>query len=606
MSDRATAIMIVDDMPANVELLADMLIASGYDVSHAYSGTMALLQARVNPPDLILLDIRMPGLDGYEVCRRLKDRPKTRDIPVIFTSAMDETVDKVTAFNVGGADYLTKPLELKEVLARVRHQLELVAARREIEHLTEVLEERVRERTAQLEAEIQERQRIEAQLIHFASRDALTDLPNRAIFAEKVAISMVRVRERQLSGYAVFFLDCDRFKMVNDSLGHLLGDCLLIQIAQRLRQSLSDRYVLSRFGGDEFTVLAEGIDNATAAYEVAQGMQRALIEPFEIGDYELFVRSSIGIALGTPEHRSPEHVLRDADTAMYRAKAAGGDRIQIFDLTMHDATRHRLQLENDLQRAIANREFVLHYQPILSLVTGQVTELEALIRWQHPQFGRIAPNEFIPIAEDTGAIVPIGEWVLQQACRQLRSWQLELAANQSTSTPFRVAVNVSARQFARPELLDHVDRALSEANLTGDCLKVEMTETAMMSNPEVANVTLEHIRARHTRLSIDDFGTGYSSLSYLHRFPVDALKIDRSFVSGMDDNSESRDLIEVMMTIAQKMGMDVIAEGIETADQLARLQHLGCQYGQGFYFSRPLPPDAVAAFIQNQSNGRSL
>ncbi|MEO1132106.1 MAG: EAL domain-containing protein [Cyanobacteria bacterium J06639_1] len=605
MSDRAAAITIVDDMPANVELLTDMLVAHGYEVSHAYNGTMALLQTRIRPPDLILLDIRMPGLDGYEVCRQLKKHPKTRDIPVIFTSAMDEVVDKVTAFNVGGADYLTKPLELKEVLARIQHQLDLVSARREIEHLNAVLEERVRERTAQLETEIQERQRIEEQLIHLASRDALTDLPNRAIFAEKVAISLARVREGQISGFAVMFLDCDRFKMVNDSLGHLLGDCLLIQVARRLRQRLDSRYVLSRFGGDEFTVLAEGVSRAEAAIAVAQQMQAALCDPFEIGDYELFVRSSIGIALGSSDHHSPEHVLRDADTAMYRAKAAGGDRIQLFDLTMHDATHQRLQLENDLQRAIANREFVLYYQPIVSLATGQVAELEALIRWHHPQLGRIAPDRFIPIAEDTGAIVPIGEWVLQEACQQLRDWHRELASG-DTHSRLCVAVNVSARQFARPELLDQVDRALLAADLTGDFLKVELTETAVMNDPELSKATFAHIKSRRTRLGIDDFGTGYSSLSYLHRFPVDVLKIDRSFVSDMDDNPESRDLVEVMLTIAQKMGIDAIAEGIETPYQLARLQQLGCQYGQGFYLSRPLPADAVIAFIRDRARGQSL
>ncbi|MEM6446717.1 MAG: EAL domain-containing protein [Cyanobacteria bacterium P01_D01_bin.123] len=598
MTHRAAVISIVDDAPANVALLTDVLVAQGYQVTSAYSGSMALLQVRINPPDLILLDIRMPGLDGYEVCRQLKSQLHARDIPVIFISAVDEAVDKVKAFDVGGADYVTKPFQMPEVLARIEHQLALVAAKREIEHLNAVLEERVRERTAQLQSEIEERQRVEAQLMQFASRDALTDLPNRVVFAEKVAISIARLRQQQISGFAVFFLDCDRFKMINDSLGHLLGDCLLIKVAQRLRSSVDERYVLSRFGGDEFTLLADDIDTPTAAIDIAQQLQSALLDPFALGDYELFVRASIGIALGTSMHRSPEHVLRDADIAMYRAKAIGGNRIQVFDLAMLDTTRHRLQLENDLQRAIANREFVLHYQPILSLVTGRVAELEALIRWEHPQLGWIAPNEFIPIAEDTGAIVAIGEWVLQQACQQLREWHRVLNRGADAVPTLRVAVNVSAQQFARPELLDHVDRALSAANLGGEYLKVEMTETAVMENPEVANSTLEQIKERHMRLSLDDFGTGYSSLSYLHRFPVDALKIDRSFVSGMDNDTECRDLVEIMMTVAQKLGVEVIAEGIETPQQLARLQQLGCQYGQGYYFSKPLPPQTVAPFIE--------
>lgn len=602
MTDRAAVISIVDDIPANVELLADMLAAAGYRVSQAYSGAMALNQVRVSRPDLILLDIHMPGLDGYEVCRQLKEHPHSRDIPVIFISAMDESVDKVKAFAVGGTDYVTKPLQIAEVLARIEHQLALVAARREVERLNAALEERVRERTAQLEAEIQERQRVEAQLLRNASRDALTDLPNRVVFAERVAVSMARMRQQQIPGFAVFFLDCDRFKTINDSLGHLLGDCLLIEVARRLRKSLDETCVLSRFGGDEFTVLAESVRTSAAAISIAQQMQSALVEPFTIGDYELFVRASIGIALGSSLHHSPEHVLRDADTAMYRAKAAGGDRVQVFDLTMLDTARHRLRLENDLQRAIANREFVLHYQPILSLATGRVAELEALIRWNHPQLGWIGPTEFIPIAEDTGAIVAIGEWVLQQACQQLHDWQEELSPDAGAT--LRVAVNVSAQQFARPELLDHVDRALTAANLAGEHLKVEMTETAVMENPEVANVTLDRIKERHTRLSIDDFGTGYSSLSYLHRFPVDALKIDRSFVSGMDDDAECRDLVEIMMTVAQKLGVDVIAEGIETPAQLARLQHLGCQYGQGYYFSKPLPPQTVADFVEMRRRSR--
>lgn len=579
-------ILIVDDTPENLRLLSTMLMAHGYKVRKALNGQMALTASKTLQPDLILLDIMMPEIDGYEVCQQLKADRQTADIPVIFLSALNDVFDKVKAFQVGGVDYITKPFQLEEVIARVRNQLALTAAQKEICQLNAELEERVKERTRQLEA-------ANAQLLQMALHDALTGLPNRAWFVECLEQTLNRAKADASYRFAVLFIDCDRFKMVNDSLGHFVGDQLLIAIAYRLKTVVSENDTLARLGGDEFAIVLAEIKDITSATVVASNIVEALSHPFQLTRAEVFINASIGIALGDRTYEKPEHLLRDADTAMYRAKALGRARYHIFDPTMHDDAIQLLQLDTDLRRAIEREEFFLHYQPIVSLTTGKIAGFEALVRWHHPQRGLVSPGAFIPIAEETGLILPIGNWVLRQACEQLHLWQQEGIADDSLT----ISVNLSVRQFVQADLIEQIDRVLADTKLNPQNLKLEITESAIMDNAQSAATILEQLRERQIQLSIDDFGTGYSSLSYLHSFRVDTLKVDKSFVQRLDENPENLGLVPAILSIAETMGMNAIAEGIETIQQLAQLQNLKCNFGQGYFFAKPLDAEKARELI---------
>lgn len=581
LSSNKEDILIVDDTPENLRLLSTMLVAHGFNVRKALNGQMALTAASTVRPDLILLDIMMPDIDGYEVCEQLKANDRTAEIPVIFLSALNDVFDKVKAFQVGGIDYITKPFQLEEVIARVRNQLALTAAQKQICELNAQLEERVKERTRQLEA-------ANAQLLQMALHDGLTGLPNRGCFVERLEEALKFAKSNSTYRFAVLFIDCDRFKVVNDSLGHMVGDQLLIAISYRLQALLDANDMLARLGGDEFALLLTSIKNIQDATTLAANILDALSHPFELTTNEVFINASIGIALGDGSYEKPEHLLRDADTAMYRAKELGRGRYHVFDPKMHGEASQRLEIETDLRRAIERREFVLHYQPIVCLNTGKIVGFEALARWHHPQRGLISPGLFIPVAEETGLINPIGTLVLRQACDQLRLWQEQGIADNALT----VSVNLSVRQFAREDLIEQIDAALAESQLNPENLKLEITESAIMDNSNSAAIILEQLQQRRIQLSIDDFGTGYSSLSYLHRFPVDTLKIDRSFVRRLDENPELG-LIPAILGIAETLGMNAIAEGIETPQQLAQLQDFNCQFGQGYFFSRPL--DAAKA-----------
>lgn len=454
-------------------------------------------------------------------------------------------------------------------------------------------------RMAGSQTDITKRKQVERQLLHDAFHDVLTGLPNRALFMERLGSAIERSKLNSCYLFAVLFLDIDRFKVINDSLGHMIGDRLLVAIAHRLKTCLRTGDTVARMGGDEFTILLEDINDMSDATRVAERINQELLSPFNLNGYEVFTTTSIGIAVGgilrncSTDYDSPENLLRDADTAMYRAKSLGRARHEVFDTTMHLRAVALLQLENDLRRAIERQEFQIYYQPIVSLTTGRLDGFEALVRWQHPERGTISPADFIPVAEETGLIVPIGFWVLCNACRQLRDWQKRF----STQLRLSVSVNLSSKQFSQPNLIEQIDQILRETSLNSCNLKLEITESVVMENAESATKMLLQLKALGVQLHIDDFGTGYSSLSYLHRFPIDQLKIDRSFVSRMGADDDSTEIVRAIVTLAQNLGMSVTAEGIETAEQLTQLREMQCEYGQGYFFSKPLTQVAAEALI---------
>lgn len=579
-------ILIVDDTLENLRLLSTVLVKQGYNVRKALNGRMALTAAQTVQPDLILLDISMPEMDGYEVCHRLKAEPKTASIPVIFLSALNEAFNKVRAFNAGGADYITKPFQYEEVLVRVQNQLALKAAEKEIRQLNIQLEERVRERTQELEEAY-------AKLRQMALYDPLTELPNRLHFTPCLEREIAQAHADSTYQFAVFLLDCDRFKVVNDSLGHIVGDQLLVAVAHRLQNCLDSEAILVRLEGDEFGILLPGIASQESALQLADKILASFNRSFQLEHYEIFLNASVGIALNRSEHLTPDDLLRDADTAMHHAKASGKPQYQVFNKAMHDAAVQLLQLEIDLRKALIQDEFQVFYQPIVSIRTGRISGFEALVRWLHPERGMISPALFIPIAEETGLICQLGEWVLRQSCHQLRQWQEQ----HLTDTPLVVSVNLSTRQLNQPHLVEQIDRILQETQISPTSLKLEITESAIMEDTGLAAQKLEQIRDRGILLSIDDFGTGYSSLNYLHRLPVDTLKIDGSFINSIDTDGEKLELVRAIVGLAWNLGMDVVAEGVETARQLAQLRSLKCDSAQGYLFSKPVPSEQAAQLI---------
>lgn len=593
-SSRSRAdILIVDDVLENIHLLSTILDARGYETRKATNGRMALMAIAVTKPDLILLDVRMPEMTGYEVCQRLKADPETAHIPIIFLSVGDEVADKVEAFRVGGADYITKPFHGEEVFARVQHQLHIITAQETIRQLNSQLEQRVKERTQQLEA-------ANAQLADMAFRDPLTHLPNRALLMKHLQGIFNPPGTVSHQPWVVFYLDCDRFKNVNDSLGHQAGDELLVAIAQRLQSVLRPDDLLFRLGGDEFVILLSQIIEPAVATYIAQQILSSFSIPFYLRERDIFISFSIGIVLDCSTYQNPEELLRDADTAMYAAKSSGKDQYQIFVPAMYQQVCKRLQLETDLRKAILNDEFIVHYQPIVDLATETVIGVEALLRWQHPHLGMIPPDQFIPIAEETGLILKLGRWVLEAACQQLYEWQQHHLVNST----FSMSVNVSAHQFAQADYVQQIDDVLAKTQLAPQCLKLEMTETVIMQNNMLAATVIQQLHDRQVQLSIDDFGTGYSSLNYLHAFPLDYLKIDRSFIQRLRQGKNSLGLVTAIVQIAKTMGMNLVAEGIETEEQLTQLRQLGCHLGQGYLFSKPLPADEIPALLTMMPSSR--
>jgi len=502
----------------------------------------------IHPPDLPLVRSKTGSADPYVV------RAVRRDGELVHLEVHQRTVEKDGQRLISGA--------VLDVTARVR-------------------------------AESAEREKLQ----HDAFHDVLTGLPNRALFLDRLEHRLALEKRRQQTSFSVLVLDIDRFKVINDSLGHVRGDELLVEVARRLQSCLRPADTVARLSGDEFTILLEDVASAADARSVADRLREELRVPFWLGAHEVFSGASIGIAHGSAAYAHPEDILRDADTALYRAKAQGRGRCVEFDASMHDRAVELLELETALRRALERKEFQLHYQPVVSLSTGQITGAEALLRWNHPERGLVPPMEFIPLAEETGLIVEIGAWVLREACRQMKEWQERLA-----QPHLEIGVNLSSRQFQGPGLVAEVAEVLRATGLSPRSLRLEVTESLLMDkHPNVAQ-TMTELRAMGVRIDLDDFGTGYSSLSYLHQFPIDTLKIDRSFIHRIGASDDALEIVNTILALARSLDMEVVAEGVETEQQLEQLRKMHCAYAQGYHLSRPVEAPQFETLI---GTGRS-
>lgn len=571
-----STVLVVDDVPENIHEMLEAL-KDEYRIQVASNGAKALeIVTGPTPPDLILLDIIMPGMDGYEVCRQIMAHPVGNRIPVIFVTVIDATQDKVRGFELGAADYITKPFDIDEVRARVRTHLELSRLRRYLEDL-------VAKRTAMLLVS-------EEKYRTLAYRDTLTGLPNRVLFAEMLSHAITQAEHTQ-SQFALLCLDLDNFKTINESLGHSLGDQMLIAVGKRLQSRLPDPDAIAHIGGDEFNLLIECGPNLPGSDLVAQGMLDLLNEPFSLGGQEVYSGASIGIAIYPLDGTDVESLLSHADAALHQAKAQGRGRLCFFSPEMSLRAKERLAMEAGLRRAIETGELVLHYQPQVDLISGQIVGIEALVRWQHPERGLVSPGEFIPIAEESGLVVPLGDWVLSEACRQIKAWSA------AGLTPRHTSVNVSAVQLSRGQLLSSVKNVIALSGIDPAQLELEITESFVMGDRDEAFKTLADLKTLGVRISIDDFGTGYSSLAYLQQLEVHKLKIDITYVRDMITNSGNASIVKAIIALGHSFGLEIIAEGVAEHGQARYLRTLQCDVMQGFLVSQPLPADAMTAFL---------
>ncbi|MEI6331497.1 MAG: two-component system response regulator [Pseudanabaena sp.] len=568
------SILVVDDEPDNFDVVETLLHDQGYQMHYCSNGLDALLSLDNMKPDIILLDVMMAGVDGIELCYRIREIPKWEAVPIIMVTALSSKEDLAKCLAAGANDFITKPVNSVELKARVRSMLRIHQQHQQLASFNALLEKTVEQRTVDLQ--------------NMIFRDTVTHLPSRMFLLQQIAATL---QAGELS-FAVVYIDCDQFKLVNGAFGYAVGNQLLKAIGDRLNQHLRTGDLLARIGEDEFCFLLHQIDVQHLEEAIEPFIQKILQSfnnPFMVSGCEIFITACIGIAVGHSLDQQPEELLQDADTAMYKAKLKGKGSYQIFDRQMYVATLNRLNLENDLQRALKQQEFITYYQPIINLATEKISGFEALVRWQHPDRGLVSPAEFIPCMEETGLIVPVGIMILKQACQQLKAW------HEQGWTELTMSVNLSVRQFACPTLLEDIDRVLTETEVDPTCLKMEITESAIMDNAQAAIAILEQLRSRHIQISIDDFGTGYSSLGYLHRFPVDNLKIDRSFVSQIQSDKRKYQVVDTIVSLSKQLQLSIIAEGIETTEQLQWLQQVGCEFGQGYLFSKPLPADDIAA-----------
>ena len=586
-ADNLKTVLVVDDSPENLAVIGEALHAAGYAVRIANSGAAALRYVgQLPPPDLILLDVMMPGMDGYEVLKRLREQEATRDIPVLFLTALDDANEIVRGLRLGAADYLSKPIPNEVLIARVRTQMEAARARLWL-----------KDQNAQLEAEIARRmgdiQHYMEQLERKSNFDELTGLPNRNLLNDRLTQALARARKAE-QPLAVLTLNVDRLGSVNDSLGHDAGDAALREIARRLSEEQFGLDTLARTEGDEFVAVVES-NPGESAPRIAHGLLAALAPPFTIGNRQFNLTASIGIALFPKDGDTRETLVQNASAALLKAKNAGGNVFHFYQPAMNARSLERLETENGLRRAVERDQFVLYYQPQVNLHTGEIVGAEALLRWRHPERGLVMPGEFIPLAEECGLIAPLGEWVLRTACAQNKAWQ------DAGLTPITMSVNLSARQFLAQDVVALAGAALTETGLAPGFLELELTESALMADADAYIRATRELKNLSVTLSIDDFGTGYSSLSYLRRFAIDRLKIDQSFVREITFEPNSATIAIAIISLAHALRLQVIAEGVETEGQLNFLRAHDCEEMQGFYFSKPVPAAEFERLLRDRT-----
>ncbi|MCB1877088.1 MAG: EAL domain-containing protein [Chromatiales bacterium] len=685
-----TQILVVDDDPVVRELAFASLEDDGLRVHLAEAGDYALDRFEHQPADLVMLDVMMPGLDGFEVCRRIRALPGGEHVPVLMVTGLDDVESIERAFDAGATDFLTKPIQWAVLRHHVQYILRAAKDRRDLQtsqeryalaaqatqdgiwdwdleagqvyfaprwlailgyrsdelephieawlgrihpddsgrvrleleaHLEGISdsfesEHRVRSasgdyrwvlarglavrdeqgratRVAGSLSDINRRKFAEQQLIHDAFHDTLTGLPNRALFLDRIEHALRTAVRRPTYGFAVAFLDLDRFKVVNDSLGHGMGDVLLMEVSRRVRDCLREGDTLARLGGDEFTLLFEDISSETDVTRLLERIQQELERGFTLDDHEVSITASIGVTFSGSGYTDADDMLRDADTAMYRAKYLGKARYEIFDAQMRAHVLNVLQVEAELREAIREKEFFLVYQPVVSLDDGRVVGLEVLLRWNHPRRGVLIPEQFLAAAEESGLILPMGHWVLHEALRQLAEWRefVPLAAD------WFVSVNLSARELGQPDLVRRVTNALKDHDLRPADLVLEVTESGLIGNPSLAAELLHGLKDLGVGLSIDNFGTGHSSFKFLHRYPFKQLKIDRSYVELDTGAVGGQPLLKAIVDLAHNLGLSVVAEGGEQDGENERLRNLSCEYAQGNFWYEPKTADGLLATL---------
>jgi diguanylate cyclase (GGDEF)-like protein len=565
-------LLVVDDIATNRDVLSRLFRRRGYEVAEAATGCTALELIAKQHFNAVLLDVVMPEMDGFEVLRRIRGTHSMATLPVIMVTAVAESKDVVQALELGANDYITKPIDVGITFARVQNHLARQQAERALAENLHKLENINRE----LENEIAQRKQSDARIQQMAHHDSLTGLSNRSYFRDQLTRSFDRI-EQDGGSFDLLFIDLDQFKLINDSLGHRVGDLLLATIGERLKRAVNEDDTVARLGGDEFAIIrfAKRPEDTNLLID---RVMKAIALPYDIEGHRLFITSSIGIARAPDDGNDPEFLLANADLALYCAKAEGRGRRRFFEAEMNERVRARQLLERDLRTAASEDQFELNYQPQLNLSCGRISGFEALLRWRHPERGLIPPLDFIPLAEDTGLIVPISQWLLGEACREARTWPDEI----------KLAVNLSPVHFRSGTLVHDVVGALSLSGLESSRLELEITESVLLDDNKMTMQALHELRRWGVRISIDDFGTGYSSFTYLRMFPFDKIKIDQSFVRDLPTKKDSTAIVRAIIGVASTLGMVTTAEGVETQEQLAHLRAEGCTEAQGYLISRPL------------------
>ncbi len=568
MTDKVN-VLLVDDLPANLIALEAILEDLDLNLVKAYSGNEALGLLVEKEFALVILDVQMPEMDGFEVASLMKKNEITRNIPIIFVTALNKDKRFISkGYGIGAVDYLSKPIEPDILISKVRVLTELYRSKSTVKEQAELLEKK-------------------------AFFDTLTHLPNRSLFFDRLEHSIVQSK-RNNEKLAIVFLDLDRFKYINDTLGHAMGDQLLQDVAKRLSDCARKSDTIARLGGDEFILILPKISTSRGGAIVAQKILKSLTKPFFLSNAEYTIGASIGISLYPLNGVSAEELVKNADIAMYQAKQNGKNHYKFFTTEMNDKVAKTLAFENKLYKAIEQNEFVLYYQPQTDKSFKKITGFEALIRWNLPSEGLIAPDEFIPIAEETGSIIQIGSWVTKEACRQNKSWEKTGLGNT------RMAVNISAKQFKQKGLVDLISNSLKETGLHPDLLELEITESCILENATIAIDMMHEIKEMGIHLSIDDFGVGFSSLNMLKHLPIDKLKIDRSFVNDVTTNADDATIVKSIISLAHNLDLKVIAEGVETREQLEFLRSYDCDEIQGYLVGKPELPEKYKNLIVSE------